>query len=154
MSLFIAHLLEKAVDQLFAFILQKTAVNQWIMSKTLNDRKVKDSAKGTGFNIFRRIIDIADAGLQDGSGTHWAWFQRNIELAVIQFPGFQLPAGCFNGHHFCMPFDLLELFPAVMSSADYFSLADNNRSNRYFADFEGLSASFKASFMYSSAFIS
>ena len=49
----------------------------------VHDAESDDGAAGTGFGIWRGVDEAGDAGVEDGSGTHGAGFERDVEGAAF-----------------------------------------------------------------------
>lgn len=116
------------------------------MVKLLHLQKVQDRSCTSGFGIHGTDDYPPHTGLYNCTGTHLAWLQRNVEVAVPAAS--HLFFTCFaDGRQFCMGKRIFINVAPVISSCDDFTVLDNHTSNRDFIDRIGFFACFKASFI-------
>lgn len=124
---------EKVLEDLAAAFLQEQTLPGDAMI-VFQVEYIDDRTDGTGFRIGGAVINGADAGLDDGSGTHDTRFEGDIEITVIESPGFLVPASLADRDHFRVQGDILQGLTLVVASGDDFALVHDDSPDRHLAD--------------------
>lgn len=81
--------------------------------------------------------DLFQAGIQNRTGTHGAWFFGHIQCAVLQPPAFQSICCCRNRNHLGMGGWIVQGLPLIVTPTDNFTLTDHDSTHWYFSCFKG-----------------
>ena len=87
-------------------------------------------AHGTALRVKRAEIDVADVGLDDGSGAHVAGLECDVEIAAEDMPCGEFPACLGDAGHLGMQGRILLGLTEIMGSSDDFSVFDDDTADR------------------------
>ncbi len=79
--------------------------------------------------------DPFEPGLDNGPGTHGAWFECNIKRTAIQSPGCQNPASPFESQAFGVSRRVMKRLSQVEGLRDNAFLTHDNGTDRHFTEF-------------------
>ena len=101
-------------------------------------KQIDYAACRAGFGFSRAVDDAADAGLDDGGGTHGAGFERDVEVAA--FEAVVLKGGTCGGKgaDFGVAADVVVADAGVVGGGDDSVVENDDRADGDFADMGGL----------------
>ena len=95
-----------------------------------------DRVHRTGFRILGAIDQSANAGMYHGTCAHGAWLYGHEQIAFIQTIVAKATTGVPEGNDFGVGRRVGIQNIAVKSASDDFSFMNNDRPDRYLAEFE------------------
>jgi hypothetical protein len=98
----------------------------------------EDGTAGSRFGVGRGVDEAGDAGVEDGSGTHGAGFERDVEGAafvvfVEQAIVFEGSAGLADGDYFGVGGGVVIAEDSVLAAGNDFAAVDDDGADGDFA---------------------
>ena len=122
-------LAEKVFQHFAAFFLQHIAGHLDLVVELRHFQKIQDRACASGFWIHTADHNFTDARLNDGAGTHLAWFQRNVKGTAFQTPVSQFFARLADGVQFGVGEGVFVRVAAVVAAGNDLVLIDDDASD-------------------------
>ena len=117
-----------------AFRFEYAAGHMNLMVELGHFQQVEDGTSATRLGVHTSHNDFRNACLDDRAGTHLAWFQGNIERAVLQTPVAYFFAGFIDRRYFRVCQGIFIRIAAIISPAYDLSVADDHAANRDFPE--------------------
>ena len=122
-------MLEKDAENVAAFLFHEPGVEPGLMVEAFVFEEVHKGASATGFGVGRAVVDLVDAGEDDGAGAHGAGLEGDIKARAFEPPASEVGGGLGDGQNLGMGGGVLEDFALVVGLADDLPVVDDDAAD-------------------------